>query len=141
MLLKKNQNSSSEFRNNIIINIEKLNKKHKRDNYLYSIRSDFLSKVLYHVKIKEIIEAIDLFVEIKESHQKVTSKNSEAFDFFDNFLNEQMTYYIQESGKEFNVGDTVMYIKDDKKEKVIIILDESPYYEIKFISRNEIKTL
>ena len=62
-----------------------------------------------------------------------------------------MTYYTQESssgqasgtrhesGKEFNVGDTVMYIKDDKKEKAIIILDESPYYEIKFISRNEIK--
>ena len=62
MKINKNQNSYSEFRNNIIINIEKLNKKHKRDNYLYSIRSDFLSKVLYHIKIEEIIEAIDLFV-------------------------------------------------------------------------------
>ena len=142
-----------KLRNTTLINLEKLNKKHKRDNYLYSIRSDFLSKVIYHVKIEEIIEAIDLFVEIKDSHLRPTLENREAFDFFDNFLNEQMAYYIQEpssgqasgtgyeSGKEFNKGDTVMYIKGDKKEKVIIINifpDEPPFYDIKFISRNEI---
>ena len=77
--------SNYQFRNNIIKNIEKLNKKHKRDNYLYSIRSDFLSKVLYHVKIEEIIEAMSLFEIIKDSHQRVTSENREAFDFLITF--------------------------------------------------------
>ena len=73
---------------------------------------------------------------IQESSSNQASSSGQASSFL------KESRFGREPGKEFNVGDTVMYIKGDKKEKVIIINiipDESPFYEIEIISRNKIK--
>lgn len=230
-----NISSKSKIRSLIENNINKLNKKYKRDNYLDGVRTNFLSLALDHNKIEDITEAKKLFRILKTSHKQVTPENNKAFIFFNTYLkHEEIKYSRQVSGseqvfssgqapnvkqesnfgqahsfvqtfkfvqesrnrqvsisqknyekctdfiegdivqdvidsvvgeikkknedgtynvyyekyglksfitlykiKKFNVGDTVLYVKGDTKEKVKIkniFLDEIPYYDIEFKS-------